>query len=152
VVIGANGDSLFKRLMRAIGQPAMADDPRFANNAGRVRHEQEIDTAIGAWTRAHTSNDVLRTLNEASVPGGPIYSVADMFVDPHFNARGLFEEVNVDDGALKVPAILPKLVSTPGSTRSAGPKLGEHTDEVLSDVLQLSPEAIARLKTCGAIV
>ncbi len=151
VVIGANGDSLFKRLMRAIGQPAMADDPRFANNAGRVQHEQEIDAAIGAWTRAHTSDDVLRTLNEACVPGGPIYSVEDMFADPHFNARGLFEEVNVNDGALKVPAILPKLDSTPGSTRSAGPKLGEHTNEVLSDVLRLSPEAITRLKACGAM-
>ena len=151
VVIGANGDSLFKRLMRAIDQPAMADDPRFANNAGRVQHEREIDDAIGAWTRARTSDEVLRTLNEVSVPGGPIYSVEDMFADPHFNARGLFEEVETNDGPLKVPAILPKLENTPGSTRSAGPKLGEHTDEVLSSLLQLSPEAITRLRECGAI-
>ena len=68
VVIGANGDSLFKRLMRAIEQPAMADDPRFANNAGRVQHEQEIDAAIGAWTRAHTSAEVLRTSSSTSPP------------------------------------------------------------------------------------
>lgn len=152
VVIGANGDSLFKRLMRAIGQPEMADDPRFANNAGRVEHEQEIDAAISAWTRAHSSDEVLRTLNEVSVPGGPIYSVADMFADPHFNARGLFEEVKVDDGSLRVPAILPKLAATPGQTRSAGPKLGEHTDEVLREILQLSPERIRALRDARAIV
>lgn len=152
VVIGANGDSLFKRLMRAIGQAEMADDPRFANNAGRVEHEHEIDAAIGAWTRAHTSEEVLRTLNEVSVPGGPIYSVADMFSDPHFNARGLFEEVKVDDGALKVPAILPKLDGTPGQTRSSGPKLGEHTDEVLREILQLSPDRIRALRDARAIM
>ncbi len=152
VVIGANGDSLFKRLMRAIGQAEMADDPRFANNAGRVEHEHEIDAAIGAWTRAHTSEEVLRTLNEVSVPGGPIYSVADMFSDPHFNARGLFEEVKVGDSALKVPAILPKLETTPGQTRSSGPKLGEHTDEVLREILQLSPDRIRELRDARAIM
>lgn len=152
VVVGANGDSLFKRLMRAIGQPAMADDPRFANNAGRVQHEREIDDAIGAWTRAHTSEEVLRTLNDISVPGGPIYSVADMLADPHFNARGLFEEVETNEGPLKVPAILPKLENTPGGTRSAGPKLGEHTDEVLRDLLQLPAERIRALREARAIV
>jgi crotonobetainyl-CoA:carnitine CoA-transferase CaiB-like acyl-CoA transferase len=131
VVIGANGDSLFQRLMRAIGKPEMAADTRFANNAGRVAHEQEIDAAIGAWTRANDSSTVLRTLDEASVPGGPIYSVADMAIDPHFNARGLFQSVDIDGEPLKVPAIMPFLSNTPGSTRTPGPKLGEHTDEVL---------------------
>lgn len=151
VVIGANGDSLFKRLMRAIGRPELADDPRLANNAGRVEHEQEIDAAIGAWTRAHTSDVVLRTLNEASVPGGPIYSVADMVADPHFNARGLFEEVQVEGRPLKVPAIAPKLEATPGATRRGGPKLGEHTHEVLSTLLGLSAERIEALREVKAI-
>jgi crotonobetainyl-CoA:carnitine CoA-transferase CaiB-like acyl-CoA transferase len=131
VVIGANGDSLFQRLMRAIGKPEMAVDPRFGNNAGRVEHEQEIDGAIGAWTRANDSATVLRTLDEASVPGGPIYSVADMAADPHFNARGLFQSVDIEGEALKIPAIMPFLSDTPGGTRTPGPKLGEHTDEVL---------------------
>lgn len=152
VVIGANGDSLFKRLMRAIGRPEMAEDPRFANNAGRVEHEQEIDAAISAWTRAHASDVVLRTLEEASVPGGPIYSVADMFDDPHFKVRGLFEEVQVDGQPLKVPAITPRLEATPGATRSAGPKLGEHTQEVLGTLLGLSPERIAALREMKAIL
>lgn len=144
VVIGANGDSLFQRLMRAIGKPAMATDSRFANNAGRVQHEQEIDAAIGAWTQANDSATVLRILDDASVPGGPIYSVADMAADPHFNARGLFQSVDIDGKPLKIPAITPLLADTPGSTRAAGPKLGEHTDEVLRALLGASDADLAR--------
>jgi crotonobetainyl-CoA:carnitine CoA-transferase CaiB-like acyl-CoA transferase len=151
VVIGANGDSLFKRLMRAIARPEMADDARLSNNAGRVQHEREIDEAIGAWTRAHSAERILQILNEASVPGGPIYSVADMAVDPHFNARNLFEQVDIDGESLKVPAILPKLADTPGSTRWAGPNFGEHTEQVLGQLLQLSAERIAQLRDEGII-
>lgn len=144
VVIGANGDSLFQRLMRAIGRPEMADDPRFANNAGRVQYEQEIDRAISEWTRANDSAAVLRVLNEASVPGGPIYSVADMAADPHFNARGLFQAVEIDGRPLKIPAIVPFLSDTPGTTRTPGPKLGEHTDEVLRTLIGASDEDLAQ--------
>lgn len=134
VVIGANGDSLFQRLMRAVGKPEMANDARFANNAGRVEHEREIDAVISEWTRANDSATVLKTLDDISVPGGPIYSVADMAADPHFNARGLFQSVEIDGKPLKIPAITPFLTETPGVTRTPGPKLGEHTDEVLSSL------------------
>lgn len=144
VVIGANGDSLFQRLMRAIGRPEMADDPRLANNAGRVQHEQEIDRAISEWTRVNDSATVLRTLDEASVPGGPIYNVADMAADPHFNARGLFQTVEIDGRPLKIPAIVPFLSDTPGATRTPGPKLGEHTDEVLRKLAGASAEEVAQ--------
>lgn len=143
VVIGANGDSLFQRLMRAIGKPEWATDARFANNAGRVQHEQAIDGAIGAWTAANDSASVLRTLDEISVPGGPIYSVADMARDPHFNARGLFQQVDIDGQPLSIPAIAPLLSKTPGSTRTPGPKLGEHTDEVLRTLIGASDEELA---------
>jgi crotonobetainyl-CoA:carnitine CoA-transferase CaiB-like acyl-CoA transferase len=151
VVIGANGDSIFKRLARVIDAPQMADDPRFASNSGRVQHEQEIDAAIGAWTTAHASEVVLRALNEASVPGGAIYSVADMRADPHFNARGMFEEVQVDGRALKIPAILPKLDATPGHTDSAGPKLGQHTEQVLREMLHLSSTQIDALRSAKVV-
>jgi crotonobetainyl-CoA:carnitine CoA-transferase CaiB-like acyl-CoA transferase len=144
VVIGANGDSLFQRLMRAIGKPEMAIDSRFANNAGRVQHEQEIDAAISAWTHANDSATVLRTLDDISVPGGPIYSVADMAIDPHFNARGMFQTVEVNDQPLKIPAITPILSETPGATRTPGPGLGEHTDEVLSSLLGASSADLAK--------
>lgn len=147
VVIGANGDSLFQRLMRALDRPDLADDARLANNAGRVKHEREIDEVIAGWTRVNTSEVVLKVLDEISVPGGPIYSVADMAADPHFNARGLFEETHVDGVPLKIPAILPRLETTPGATRWPGPKLGEHTDEVLREVLGLDDSRRTALRT-----
>ncbi|HEY6644045.1 CaiB/BaiF CoA-transferase family protein [Povalibacter sp.] len=146
VVIGANGDSLFQRLMRTLGRPDLADDPRLANNAGRVSHQQEIDDVIAAWTRANDSAVILRILDDISVPGGPIYSVADMAADPHFNARGLFEQVDVDGAPLKIPAILPRLSQTPGATHWPGPKLGEHTDAVLQQLLQLTAEQRTALR------
>jgi crotonobetainyl-CoA:carnitine CoA-transferase CaiB-like acyl-CoA transferase len=146
VVIGANGDSLFQRLMRAIGRADMADDSRFANNAGRVQHEKEIDDVISAWTRANDSAVIRKILDAISVPGGPIYSVADMASDPHFNARGLFEQVDVDGTPLKIPAILPRLEATPGSTQWAGPKLGEHTDSVLQQLAGLTAQQCAELR------
>ena len=93
VVIGGNGDSIFKRLMEAAGRADMAHDTRLANNAGRVEHEQDIDKAISSWCQKHTSAEVLKILEEASVPAGPIYNAEDMLADPHFNERGLFEQV-----------------------------------------------------------
>ena len=151
VVIGANGDSLFQRLMRAVGRSDMAEDARFANNAGRVAHEQEIDGVIAAWARSHSSTEVLRVLDEISVPGGPIYSVADMMADPHFNARGLFETVDIDGAPLKIPAIVPHLSETPGATHWPGPSLGAHTDEVLETMLGLDAAQRAALRTSGVI-
>jgi len=151
MVIGANGDSLFRRLMTAIGRPDMAEDARFANNAGRVEHETEIDAVIGGWTRTHDASHVQKTLDDVAVPAGPIYSVADMAADPHFQARGLFEEVDVPGGKLKVPAIMPKLSATPGRTERGGPRLGEHTDDVLQKLLKLSGDTIAQLRGQGVI-
>jgi len=146
VVIGANGDSLFQRLMRAIGRDDLAADPRVADNAGRVEHEAEIDAVIAAWTHANDSALVLATLDKIAVPGGSIYSVADMFADPHYQARDLFETVEVGSGTLKIPAITPKLSATPGRTESAGPALGEHTDEVLKQMLGMTQEQLAELR------
>ncbi|MGE0385746.1 MAG: CaiB/BaiF CoA transferase family protein [Gammaproteobacteria bacterium] len=151
VVIGANTDSLFQRLMRAIGQPGMAADPRFANNALRVQHEAEIDAAIGAWATANDSAFVLAVLDEAQVPGGPIYSIADMFADPHFHARGLFEQVEVDGRPLKIPAILPRLADTPGRTDWPGPAVGAHNEEVLGGLLGIDAGERERLRAQGVI-
>src|SRR5262245_57308764 len=103
VIIGGNGDSIFQRLMRTAGRLDMATDPRLADNAGRVAHEQEIDAAISAWTASLDAAEVLQQLEAAAVPAGPIYSVADMMRDPHFHARGLFHEVEVDGNPLKPP-------------------------------------------------
>jgi crotonobetainyl-CoA:carnitine CoA-transferase CaiB-like acyl-CoA transferase len=151
VIIGANGDSIFKRLCDVMGRPDMGEDPRFADNAGRVTHEPEIDAVIAAWMTSMSSTDALAILDEAEVPSGPIYSVADMFADEHFKARGLFETVESNGKPLIIPAMIPKLSETPGSTRWPGPELGAHNDEILGDMLGMDAEHIAALKESGAI-
>lgn len=151
VIIGGNGDSIFQRLMRTAGRPDLAGDSRLANNAGRVEHEAEIDTAISAWTTTLDSSAVLAALEDAAVPCGPIYSVADMVEDPQFEARELFESVKYDGRTLKIPAITPKLSETPGRTEWAGPDVGAHTDEVLSDRLGMSEREIAALRDEGIV-
>ncbi|MDF1820259.1 MAG: CoA transferase [Alcanivoracaceae bacterium] len=151
VIIGGNGDSIFKRLMTAAGRADMADDARLSSNAGRVTHEQEIDAALENWCASHSSSEILATLDEARVPAGPIYSAADMVADPHFQARGLFEQVEINGKPLKIPAILPKLADTPGGTRWPGPDVGAHNDEVLRRDLGLDDATYAALKASGVI-
>jgi crotonobetainyl-CoA:carnitine CoA-transferase CaiB-like acyl-CoA transferase len=151
VIIGANGDSIFKRLTVAMGRPEMGDDPHYADNAGRVEHEPEIDAAIKAWMSSMTGDEALRVLEEADVPSGPIYSVADMMTDEHYIARGMFETVETNGAPLKIPAIIPKLSDTPGMTLWPGPELGAHTEEILSGMLEMSAEEINKLREAGDI-
>lgn len=151
VIIGGNGDSIYKRLMNAMGRPDLADDPRMANNAGRVQHEKELDAAISAWTSSFTSQEVLGVLEKADVPSGPIYSVVDMMKDPHFRARGLFEEVQVNGQPLTIPAMMPFLSATPGRTDWPGPELGAHNAEVLEGLLGYSAEELAAFRDNGVI-
>ena len=146
VIIGGNGDSIYKRLMHAAGRADLAEDPRLAGNAGRVEYQQEIDAAITAWTATLDSQEVLARLEAAEVPAGPIYNVADMVTDPHFLARGLFETVEIDGNPLKIPAILPKLAETPGATNWPGPEIGSHNMEVFSGLLGLSAAELTTLK------
>jgi crotonobetainyl-CoA:carnitine CoA-transferase CaiB-like acyl-CoA transferase len=152
VVIGGNGDSIFQRLMTVAGHPEMANDSRMANNAGRVKHELEIDNALAAWCMSKDSAEILQLLEEVRVPGGPIYNVEDMVADPHFNARGLFEQVEIDGKPLKIPAILPRLSNTPGRTDWPGGEVGSHTQQILEDVLNLSQAQISALKQSGVIL
>ncbi|MGE3536810.1 MAG: CaiB/BaiF CoA transferase family protein [Candidatus Tectimicrobiota bacterium] len=151
VIIGGNGDSIFQRLMRAAGRPDMATDPRFADNAGRVQHEPEIDAAIAAWTITLPAETVLSQLEAAAVPAGPIYSVVDMLQDPHFQARGLFQQVEVDGKALKIPAMPPFLSDTPGATTWPGPAVGAHNQEIFAGLLGLSAAEIEALQREGVI-
>lgn len=151
VIIGGNGDSIYKRLMNAMGRKDLADDPRMADNAGRVRHERELDEAIGAWTGARDASAVLAALEQADVPCGPIYSVVDMLNDPHFNARGLFEQVEVNGSPLTIPAMMPFLSATPGRTEWPGPAIGQHNADVLGGVLGLSAADIAGLHKDGIV-
>ena len=151
IIIGANGDSIFKRLCEAMGRQDMATDERLAINAGRVRHEAEIDEAIAAWTESLKSAVALQVLEQARVPSGPIFSVADMMADPHFMARGLFEEVELHGKPLKIPALVPRLGDTPGRTDWPGPEVGAFNEEVYGDLLGLSNKDIERLREDGVL-
>mgnify|MGYP001811886387 CR=1 FL=1 len=146
IVIGGNGDSIFQRLMVAAGYAEMASDPRLASNPGRVEHEAEIDAALSQWCAAHDSAYLLSQLDQARVPAGPIYNVEDMINDEHFQARGLFESVEIDSEPLKIPALLPKLSRTPGSTRWPGGDLGAQNQEILGELLGLSEQQIDQLR------
>ena len=151
VIIGGNGDSIFKRLMTAAGRQDMADDPRLENNAGRVAHEKEIDDALAAWTATRAGSEVIRILEDVRVQVGPIYSVKDMVEDPHYAARDMIETVEIDGKPLKIPAIAPKLGDTPGRTDWPGPALGAHTDEVLGGLLGMDADALSALRAKGVV-
>jgi len=151
LVVAGNGDAIFKRLMTAIGRRDLAEDPQLARNDGRVGRADEIDAAIQQWCGQRPIDDALSLLAAADVPVSRIYSVADMFADPQFAARGMIERQPLGDGStLAVPAVVPKLGATPGGTRWLGPKLGEHTDEVLRE-LGYDAASIAKLREGGAV-
>jgi len=151
VIIGGNADSIFKRLMRAAGRDDLAGDPRLADNAGRVAHQAGVDDAIAQWTRTLDSERVLEVLDGAGVPAGPIYSVADMIDDPQYNARELFETVEVAGEPLKIPALTPKLGDTPGATLWPGPDLGAHNRDVYVGTLGLDEDELRSLADEGIV-
>ncbi|RZL00241.1 MAG: CoA transferase [Rubrivivax sp.] len=133
VVIGGNGDSIFKRLMIAIGRTDLSVDVELATNPGRVRRVGEIDEAIGAWTQPRPVSEVVDVLNAVSVPVGRIYSAKDIAEDPHYQARDMIVPVTTHDGlTVQVPGVVPKLSATPGVITRRAPTLGEDTDRVLA--------------------
>ena len=134
-LIAGNGDSIFRRLMLLIGRDDLAKDPTLGDNAGRVARVAELDQIIGEWTRVRSVDEVLAELEAASVPAGRIYTVEDIAKDPHYEARGMLEKVQMDDGTvLSVPGVVPKLSRSPGSRDRVAPRLGHDTERVLREV------------------
>lgn len=151
VIIGANADSIFRRLMKAVGREDLADDPLLADNAGRSARADEIYGVIGAWVARHGLDEVLATTAQAEVPATKVYSVADIFADPHYAARRMIEQCQMAGGdVLSIPGVVPKMSETPGGTNWLGPELGVDTDAVLVEV-GYCEEEIAALKMAGAI-
>ena len=150
-LIAGNGDSIFKRLMAAIGRDDLAADPALTDNAGRVKRVEEIDAAIGAWTSKLNVAEVLAVLDQAAVPAGRIYTVEDIAADPHYLARGMLTDVSMSDGSvLKVPGMVPKLSRTPGQHRRNAPSLGQDTDAVLLD-LGITADQISEMRKRGIV-
>ncbi|HSS69149.1 MAG TPA: CaiB/BaiF CoA-transferase family protein [Casimicrobiaceae bacterium] len=151
VVIGGNADSIYKRLMHAIGRDDLGQDPALATNVGRVKRTAEIDGAIAAWAAERDLGEILAALKAADVPHGKIYTAADVVDDPQYLAREMILSMKLPDGTpIRLPGIVPKLSDTPGAIDWVGPALGEHTDEVLRGV-GYNEEDIARLRATGAI-
>ena len=146
VLVAGNGDSIFKRLMDAIGRSDLGKDPTLADNAGRVARVQELDAAIEAWTTPRPVTEVLQILGDAKVPAGRVYTAKDIVEDPHYRARDMILRQATRDGhELEVPGIVPKLLGTPGAVRSSAPGLGDDTDNVLAQ-LGLDPTQISALR------
>jgi len=151
VVIAGNSDPIFQRLMTLIGRNDLATDPALKHNDGRAQQSDMLDDAIAAWTKTHSTDDILAALESAEVPAGRIYSVADIVSDPHYQAREMLLDAVLPDGAsIKMPGIVPKMSDTPGEVNWQGPTLGEHTDAVLQS-LGMTPTAITALRQQGAV-
>lgn len=147
VIIGANQDTVFVRLCKAMGQPSLAEHPDFATHRARGEHQQAIDDLVAAWTRQHDAQHIVDILAEAGVPAGLVYSAPDMLDDPHFQAREAIVEVPDHHGKpLPMQNVFPRLSSTPGSVRHVGPTLGEHTETILTEWLDLDANALAALR------
>ena len=146
VLIAGNGDSIFKRLMQAVGRSDLGADPALADNAGRVARVAELDLAIEGWTQTRSVAEVLDILGQVRVPAGKVYSAKDIAEDPHFQARDMILRQATRDGyELDVPGVVPKLLGTPGSVRSSAPHLGDDTDAVMQE-LGFTVEDIAALR------
>ncbi|NML14832.1 CaiB/BaiF CoA transferase family protein [Azohydromonas caseinilytica] len=146
VLVAGNGDSIFKRLMAAIGRDDLGNDPALADNAGRVKRVAEIDAAIEDWTSPRSVAEVMEVLNGARVPVGKVYTAKDIAEDPHYRARDMILEQPTRDGhVVAVPGVVPKLLGTPGSLRTPAPKLGDDTDAVLREI-GLTEQQIAALR------
>jgi formyl-CoA transferase len=139
VIIAGNADSIFRRFMAAIGRPDLADDDGLATNSRRWERREELDAAIGAWTRELTRDDALARLDAASVPAGPIYIASDIVTDPQYLARDMVQQLPVDVGGelrrVSFPGIVPVLGERSLPVSHVGPDLGEHTHHVLTSIL-----------------
>ncbi len=152
VVIGANGDSIFKRLCEAMGRDDLAENEKFGSNDGRAKNMKYLDEQIEEWTKTLNIDEALKILDKYQIPAGKIYSVEDMFKDPHFEAREMIKSVDIGDGEkLKVPGIMPKFSRTPGEIKWAGLALGESNTEIYGDMLGLSDEEIKKMREEGII-
>ncbi|MQB01058.1 MAG: CoA transferase [Actinobacteria bacterium] len=151
VVMGANQDSVFRRLAEVMGQPHLATDPRFATHAARGENQAELDRLIGAWTAGRKSADLLEDLARAGVPAGRIYTARDLLADPHVLSRqAIVHLAHPEFGTIAMQGVAPRLSETPGSVRWPGPALGGHNDEIYG-ALGLDAGELTRLRDQGVL-
>ena len=153
VIIAANQDTVFARLCAAIGQPLLKDSPDYKTHVARGRNQKQLDDLIQAWASSRTIDEIEQIMIENGVPVGKVYRAADMLSDPHYAARQSLTEVPSQRWpGIRQQNVFPKLSATPGRIRWAGPEsIGQHTEEVLTELLDLSPEQVAKLRASGIV-
>jgi len=150
--ITAMAESLFRRLCGAMGQPGLADDPRFARHGARNENHEALDAIISDWTRLHALADLEKKMEEASVPATRIFTVEDIFNDPHYKARqSIVDAPDQHLGTVAMPAVVPRLSDTPGTVRHAGRDIGQDSRAVLREVLDLDDARIDALTKEGIV-
>ena len=151
-LISGNQDTVWRRLAEAMGRPELGEDERFATHNARGQHQGELDALISAWTATLSSEQLEAVLNEHDVPNGKIYTAPDMLADAHFAAReAIVTMAHPLLGDFPMQNVVPKLSDTPGEVRWVGPELGEHTDEVLAEVLGIAADGVATLRDQGVV-
>ncbi len=150
IVIGANGDSIYNRLMATIGRTDLIG-PDYQHNQHRVERQAEIELAISSWTEQRTAEEIIDAMNEAQVPVGRVVNVKDIVENEHIQSRGAVRDVKFKDWSVKMAGTFPVLDGVDSQPKWAGPDLGEHTDDVLSQDLNLSKEEIDQLRKEGII-
>lgn len=153
VLIAANADNPFRRLCEAMGQPKLAEDPRFATHVARGEFQEQIDTLVAEWTSGHDSDTIIAAMDASGVPCGKIYTAREIISDPQYQSRGMIRNMEIEEGmTFPMPAPVPLLSATPGDVKWAGPStVGLHTAEVLRDVLGMADDDILRLERDGVV-
>jgi crotonobetainyl-CoA:carnitine CoA-transferase CaiB-like acyl-CoA transferase len=153
ILIAANSEPLFAKLVALMGQPELARDPRFTGNLARLRNVDELDRLIASWTQQATAAEVDRCLSEADIPSTQVYTAAECAADPQFRHRGMVREVEdpLFGRAVLHPGVVPHMPDDPGAVRWAGPAIGAHNEEVLRDLLGMAPAEIEALRQEGVI-
>ncbi|WP_295192738.1 CoA transferase [uncultured Brevundimonas sp.] len=152
ILIAANSEPLFRKLAVVMGQPGLADDPRFIGNAARVAHVALLDGMISQWTRGFDTTELATILEDADIPSSKVYTAADITNDPQYRFRGMVREIEDPRlGPILHAGVVPHVPEGPGEIRWTGPDIGQHGEEVLSEVLNYTADRIAALRTHGAM-
>ncbi len=152
VLIAANSDALFAKLTVILGRPEMLNMPEYRGNEARVRNSARLDAVVKEWTQGLTAAELTERLCQAGIPNSKVYTAEDCAMDPQYRFRGMVREF--DDplfGAVLHSGIVPHVPDAPGSIRWSGPKVGQHTEEVLSELLGLDAAAVAKLHDSGVV-
>jgi crotonobetainyl-CoA:carnitine CoA-transferase CaiB-like acyl-CoA transferase len=152
IAIACTNDKIFQRLLELMGKPELGGDGRWGTITKREAERQRVDDFVTEWTKQFSAADLLRMCAEGQVPCGPVNSIKDIFEDPQFAARENMVRLAVEGMSdIVVANVVPRLTETPGSVDTAGPKLGEDTDDILTGLLNIDPGRLDDLRARGVI-